>query len=165
MPDDLLALIDKHEGRGVVVDTNILLVYLIGLHDPDLIPRFKRTQTFSKEDHQLLVLLFARFRRIITTPGILTEVNSLAGQLAGDVKSSFFGTFQKQIMLLEEQHTASKDVCVHAQFAMCGLTDAAIMTIAAIGLLVLTDDFRLTGYLQKLAIDHINFNHIRFLSY
>src|SRR5437016_2187626 len=130
MYDDPVALINRHQGRGIVVDTNILLVYLIGLHDANLIPRFKRTQTFSKDDYQLLQLLFGRFRNIITTPGILAEVNSLAGQLSGDVKTSFFGTFQKQIVLLEEQYAASKNVCVHTHFAMCGLTDAAIMTIA-----------------------------------
>jgi uncharacterized protein YaiI (UPF0178 family) len=52
-------------------------------------------------------------------------------------------------------------VCEHKSFEKCGLTDATIFTVAEQGLLVLTDDFQLAGYLIAQNLDCVNFNHIR----
>lgn len=165
MSDEWLRqLIQKHRASGLVVDTNLLLVYFIGLQDKALVPKFKRTQAFIPDDFEILRAFLAQFARIVTVPGILTEVNSLANSLQEQNKPSFFLVFKEQITLLEEEYTPSKQVAGHVYFAKCGLTDAAILTIATRGLMVLTDDFRLTEYLRHLNIDHLNFNHIRFVS-
>lgn len=158
---DLLALIQKHGSRGLVVDTNLLLVYLVGTWQPALIAKFKRTQRFDRNDFQVLHAFLLHFKCIISTPGILTEVNSLADQLQANHKPLFSKVFKDQISLLDERHVPSRQLSEHGYFDKSGLTDAAIMTIAAEGLLVLTDDFKLTGFLEKLKIDYLNFNHIR----
>ncbi len=156
---EITTLINEHARSGILLDANLLLVYLVGQHDPDLIERFKRTRTFTKGDYRLLVGFLARFTRIVTTPGVLAEVNSLSNQLQERNKPQFLALFRSQIEVLEERHRPSKEVCRHAYFDKCGLTDAAIMTIAQDGLLVL----RLKGVLDRLGIPSINFNHIRFL--
>ncbi len=46
-------------------------------------------------------------------------------------------------------------------FTKYGLTDCGIVTLAKNKYLVLTDDFKLANYLQKVGIDTINFNNIR----
>ena len=154
-------LIEKHHATGVVVDTNLLLVYFIGLCNRALIEGFKRTQKYTLADFDLLARLLARFVRIVTTPTILTEVNSLANQLRQDQKPSFYALFKRQITILDERHQPSRRICEHVYFPKCGLSDAAILTIAEEGLLVLTDDFKLDGYLQARNIDRINFTHLR----
>jgi hypothetical protein len=147
--------------KGVFLDANLLLVYQIGLFSADLVERFKRTRTFSRRDFQLLHQLLGRFQRIVTTPTILAEVNSLASQLEGKLAERFRASFASQIHLLDERYQPSKEVCRHRYFANCGLSDAAIMSVSQEGLLVLTDDFRLGGYLETLGIEHLNFNHLR----
>jgi hypothetical protein len=156
-------LIQKYHASGLVVDTNLLLMYLVGLCDPSLIPKFKRTQTFIPEDFVLLHAFLERFSKVITTPGILTEVNSLANQLQERNKPAFFEVFRSRIALLDERHSPSRDLTGHVYFGQCGLTDSAIMTVAERGLLVLTDDLRLTVFLSRLNIEYLNFNHIRFV--
>lgn len=42
-----------------------------------------------------------------------------------------------------------------------GLTDAAILAVALGGYLVLTDDFRLAGYMESRALPVLNFTHLR----
>jgi hypothetical protein len=47
---DARALIEKHRSKGVLVDTNLLVLLLVGSINKRRIPEFKRTQSFTIED-------------------------------------------------------------------------------------------------------------------
>ncbi len=79
MSDHVLQLVERYRSRGVLVDSNVLLLYFVGAYQRQLVPRFKRTAQFTVEDYDLLVHFLSNFRRIVTTPNILTEVNGLLG--------------------------------------------------------------------------------------
>jgi rRNA-processing protein FCF1 len=162
MPNDYArGLIDKHRRTGLLLDANLLLVYFVGLCDREMIRSFKRTRAYTEADFELLRGLLSQFERIVTTPAVLTEVNSLGNQLQAKQRVSFLATFRTQVAVLEERHRPSREVCEHKPFEKCGLTDATIFRVAEQGLLVLTDDFQLAGYLSTQNVDCINFNHIR----
>lgn len=161
---DLNALVAKHRSTGVVVDTNLLLVYFVGLCGRNVLQAFKRTQNFTYSEFLLLAGFLEKFTRIITTPNILTEVNSLANQLHEANKAPFFGFFKQRIQLMSERYQPSRDVSNHRYFEKCGLTDSTIMAIAEKKLLVITVDFKLTGFLESLGTECLNFNHMRYLA-
>ena len=161
---EAIRLVDKHGGQGVFVDTNLLLLSLIGQLSPELVTRFKRTRMFEVKDFVLLQSFLKKFVKIIATPGILTEVNGLANQLEGRLKPAFLQLFRSQIALFDERPVTSKVASEHPCFERFGLTDAAIRILSAEQMLVLTDDFALSGYLTSEGIDCINFNHIRYVS-
>jgi hypothetical protein len=163
MQQQLELLLARYKNTGVLIDTNLLLLYFVGAYDPHRIPKFKRTMTFAVEDFYTLLGFFNYFRIVVTTPNILTEVNSLAGQLPGDLRASFNPVFAERLADLEEHYTESKNLSQLPHFGKFGLTDAGIVDLAQGRYLVLTDDFRLFGYLQKSGTDAINFNHIRTL--
>ena len=81
MNEYLAGLIARYRERGAVVDTNLLLLFLIGSYRVDLIRRFKRTQRYFPDDFHLLRRFLSEFRQIVVTPHILTEVTNLALQL------------------------------------------------------------------------------------
>ena len=165
MKDPNVRLVERYCSRGVLVDTNILLLYFVGSYQPDLIPRFKRTDQFTVEDYYLLKSLLARFKSVFTVPNILTEVNSLSGQMPQPTKEQYFGQFAKQIELLDERYLASAAVSQVEEFPKLGLTDSVIMELARDKYLVLTDDSKLYRYLANDGIDVMSFNHIRDLSW
>jgi len=74
---DVLQLIHKHRGRGLLVETNLLLLYLIGRTNQNQISKFKRTQVFTIEDFDLLGRFMGKFKTLITTPHVLTELSNL----------------------------------------------------------------------------------------
>jgi rRNA-processing protein FCF1 len=154
-------LISLYCEKGILIDTNILLLYFIGRCDPKQIQKFKRTRQFTIEDFDLLLSLIQNFNKVITTPNILTEVSSLSGQLGEPFKIEFFTNFMREISILEEHYVQSQDAINVEEFIKVGLTDACIFDLSKDSYLVLTDDFRLSQYLQKKNIDVINFNHIR----
>ena len=160
--DTLLA---RYKSKGVVIDTNLLLLYFVGLYDPHRIPKFKRTMTFVLEDFYTLLSFFNYFDKVVTTPNILTEVNSLAGQLPNDIKVLFSPVFAEQVGSVEEHYKKSIALAQSPHFNKFGLTDSGIVDLAQGRYLVLTDDLRLFGYLQNVGIDAINFNQIRTLNW
>jgi hypothetical protein len=54
---DASGLIAKYKGQGVLVDTNLLALYLVGSVNIERIATFKRTSSFDKDDFRLLVRL------------------------------------------------------------------------------------------------------------
>lgn len=164
MMDPRPQLAQRYSSQGVLVDTNILLLYFVGDFNRELIPRFKRTCRFTAEDYDRLKRLLAWFREIVATPNVLAEVNSLSGQLGEPDRTEYFHSFARGIRTLDEQYVASEDVSTIEQFPKLGLTDSGILYLARGRYLVLTDDFKLEQFLRKAEIEVLNFNHIRSLS-
>ena len=151
----------RYKNRGAVIDSNLLLLFFIGNYDTALISKFKRTRKYTVDDFALISNIFGYFNPVVATPNILTEVSNLSNQLTGKTRQEYFDDFVNRIELLEEQYCPSVQACSHPYFAKCGLTDSGIMKIALGKYLVFTDDFPLTGMLESLNIDVVNFNHIR----
>jgi hypothetical protein len=160
MNNNLGELIRKYSQSGILVDTNILLLLLVGNVDPDMIPRFKRTSQFVPEDYELLKRLLALFIRIVVTPNILSEVSNLAGQMGEPVKSVCFSCFFDNIEVMKESYVESRIVS-RDHLVRFGLTDSTTFLLSSQPILVLTDDFRLSNYMSHHGLDVINFNHIR----
>lgn len=162
MKNDLKQLIGRYRSTGILLDTNLLLLYLIGLFDPDRIERFKRTEKFSYEDFQILSRIMRPFKIIWTLPHVLAEVNSLSGQLHSNILASFRENFKSQIELFEEASPTSINASQRPEFRYLGLTDAAIILESIGKCLVLTDDLPLYVALNKAGVDVLNFTAIRY---
>jgi hypothetical protein len=165
MTQFILEMIQRHIKEGILLDTNLLLLYLVGRFNPNLIAKFKRTRTFSEEDFETLVRLLALFTTKLTTPNILTEVSNLAGQLEDRARAECFEVLAHEIQLLDERYVPSEDAAKHTAFRKFGLTDITIISLAKDKPLVLTEDLALCNYLLSQKVDAINFNNIRAINW
>lgn len=157
-------LINKHRGSGLLVDTNLLLLYLIGRTNKNRISNFKRTQAYTIEDFDLLDRVMAGFKTLITTPHVLTEVSNL-GDLYGQEREVFRSWFVRTVEQSREHYEESRSVVKETCFRRLGLTDAAIAALRSHGFLFLTDDLDLYVTLVNQGADAINFNHLRPLNW
>ena len=150
-------------GRRLLVDTNVLLLFLVGSLDPDLIAKHKRVNQFTVEDFHLLDDLLRRYVAILTTPNVLTEVTNLAMQIGGAAKErlpSLLGVLLQKGGF--EEHVAeSKEASKVEEFRRLGLTDAGIIHLTRKEWTVLTDDLPLYLALQVRGLAAINFHHLR----
>lgn len=152
------SLLQKYFQKGILVDTNILLLLFVGELGRERISNFGRTDQFTPQDYDLLVELLKRFEVIATTPNILTEVNSLLNKLGEPARK----VFSKGLVRLEETYIPSREIAsLNWPFLRYGLTDCGIADIAQSRYLVLTDDLKLASYLHQKGIDTINFNNLR----
>lgn len=148
-------------GRAILVDTNLLVLLLVGLVDERQIESFKRTRQYTIEDYRLLSRLLAGFSEILATPHVFTETNNLLGHLHEPRRTAARLALRTLVETAHEEFRPSRELVVHPAFARLGLTDAAILSAQGEGVAVLTDDFDLYVSLEAAGAEVWNFNHIR----
>lgn len=154
-------LISQYSKSGVLVDTNLLLLYFIGGHAPHRIGS-KRLQTFALSDLEILRTVLASFSKIVTTPHVLSEVSNFIGQITPEEWiPSAFEHFARGIDLMEEKFTPIESIYNTQAFLNHGVADAGIVSLAQTPYLVLTDDLPLANRLESIGSGVLNFNHLR----
>jgi hypothetical protein len=159
-------LFARHAGRSVLLDSNLLLVFLSGLLGVHLFQRFKRISDYTVGDYELLVRLLGCFTVLLTTPHILTEVSNLANSLREPYKRDWFLNLatlitsgQRPAGLLEKWVPATV-LAGMPEFVAFGITDAALAQLSSEAL-VITEDYRLSGVLTDQGIPVLNFGDLR----
>jgi len=139
--DHTTSLINKYANKGILVDTNLLLLLLVGLTEPSFVPKFRRTEKFAPEDCKTLENFLSRFDQIFTLPNVLTEVSNLAGQIEDKTKKTFDEIFCKFIRAVKEEYVPSYTLTEDESAFRFGLTDCAIMALV-------TNKYLLLGYFR-----------------
>lgn len=163
MAQTLGDLVRNYAGKGILIDTNLLLVLIVGSVDPRQVLRFKRTRSYTPQDFKLLVRLIDRFRRIVVTPHILAELTNLLPTGKADALSAgYFTRLVEVLKAAREEHVAKDTMIDSPLLAKIGFTDLSMMEAANGGkYLVLTDDLAAAAYLRLNGCDVLNFNHVR----
>lgn len=147
---------------SVFVDANLLVLLVVGHHDPRLIARHRRTRTFDIEDYQLLRVTLGRFRDVLVTPNTLTEASNLLAQHAEPERSRLLRALRSMIHNTDEVVVSSKQASHNPAFERLGLTDAGLLEIISPEAPLLTVDLHL--YVEALRGGQqraFNFNHMR----
>lgn len=153
--------LQKYRSRGILVDTNLLLLLFIGSTSESNIKDFKRTTAYTVEDYRLLLRLIDQFTKVIVTPNILTEVSNLSNGLYGERLRQFYEAFAKSLSVMSELYVTSASTSDIPGFHAYGLADSGIIAVAKDQYLVLTDDLRFASFAGQNGVDVLNFNHIR----
>jgi predicted nucleic acid-binding protein len=163
MKGDLDILLKRYRRKGVLIDTNLLLLWLVGRYDRELIRFHKRTHEFAPEDFDTLCGFLEEFAMLATTPNILTEVSNLAAQMRDPRGAAKFfdQVFTEEVRVLTETYVPSASTMEKSSFRKLGLTDCCIMALAKGKYLLLTDDFRLSQCFESIGGHAVNFNNIR----
>ena len=150
-------LFRKYKSKGLMIDTNILLVYFVGLYSPEAVGNLKRTKEYNLNDFYTIFRIIEYFKQVITTPNILTELSNLSKRYPDEFKTIFSENVKNvKELYLESFIASSKD-----HFKIVGLTDSALIELSKNNYLIITNDLPLFHYLQNVNVDAINYNHIR----
>jgi hypothetical protein len=124
---DSAGLIVKYRGQGVLVDTNLLVLYLVGLVNIERIRTFKRTSSFEKDDFLLLARLLDHFGPpLISTPHVLSQISDLT-DLSGKELIKIRRLFRTLIGEVKEYFDTARTIADSSVFApwimRCGHCD------------------------------------------
>src|SRR5579863_4391858 len=121
--DEALALIEKHRGNGLLLDSNLCVLYLVGRTNEHRISRFDRTASYTVRDFHFLDSTVTKFRTVVTTPHVLTEVSNLA-RLGRPELGRLRGLLRELAERLAEIYHESRLVAADPRFPDLGPTDA-----------------------------------------
>jgi hypothetical protein len=155
-------LIDRFKSKGILIDANLALLYLVGSHDIRLIGdgKYNKLSKYVPEDYELIIRLKNVFKKAVTTPHVLTEISNLTTDLPERTKADCLKKFYETFVEIEELVIPSLEAAQRPEFHFLGLTDSAL-AIVANQYLVVTDDARLVMKLNESGLEALNFNHLR----
>lgn len=147
--------------RGVLIDTNLLVLLIVGSVNRDRIPRFRRTSNYTPADWDLLTGILEQIPRRYSLAHILAEVSTLT-DLKGPELEIAREILRNAISLMEELPIASLDACASALYRRLGLTDAAIgLAVKQRGCSVVTNDSGLYVALLEEGASVLRFDDLR----
>ena len=148
---------------GYFVDTNLLVLYVVGQVDPNIISKHRRLEDYSVEDYYLLIYLIDQVDRLYVTPNTLTETSNLLRQHQDPERALLVQGLSYIIQMSNEITIASATVANGKPFLDLGLTDAVLCEVVSEETPLLTVDLNL--YLEMLVRGGeklvINFTNLR----
>lgn len=154
----LLELIQKYKQKGLLIDTNILLLYIVGSFDISSIRDFKRTASFNENDFEKVSKFIDYFDLKITTPHILTEASDFI-----DNRQHLQAVLKIYIENTKEIFLEGTELSKKETFLKFGLADTSVTYTAKDSYLIFTDDKPLYGFLVNSNIDVVNLDYIRLI--
>lgn len=147
--------------RNVLVDSNLLVLRVVGRVDRIRIASFKRTSKYTPLDFRFLEKLLSEFADLYAPSHGFAEVSNLI-DLEGEQRNVARKLLREDIARWIEPAVPSRTACEHELYVSLGLTDAAIAVIARDhNCFVLTDDLPLYVRLGGLGIAVANYTHLR----
>lgn len=148
--------------KTILLDTNLLILLVIGAVNRRWIGRHKRAKVFVASDWHLLLRVIGH-APILTTPHILAETSNLlrGGGLSPDAHAKLMAGLARFIAQAEEVHMPARDVTGTEPYLRLGLTDAAILSMAEPEVHLLTVDLPLYVAAVRQGRPATNFNHCR----
>jgi hypothetical protein len=155
-------LIRKYKSNGVIIDTNLLLLLIVGYYDKEFISQHRRLSKYDVKDFEWLVSFIRHFNKIIITPHILTELSNLSFTMSEPKLNEYLKILIDILRDFNEESLNLKKILNLDLLLKLGVTDSAYIEIAKEKkYLVITDDFDSFVNMVKIKIDAINYNYIK----
>lgn len=153
--------LDLGSTRGLLVDTNLLVLLVVGTVNRARIEIFKRTRKYTEQDYDFLVRVLDSFKPLYTVAHVMAEVSNLT-DLPGFKGRQARQVLKEAVAVLKETEMPSARAVEDRTYADLGLTDAAIAAVAREHrCAVLTDDLDLYLLMSRDCQNVLNFTHLR----
>ncbi len=130
----------------IIIDSNSLIVLLLGLINPSLINKHSKTSIYNEEDYHTLVEVIKDIKSLIVLPNIWTEVDNLLNKFTGGYKDLYVQKIIQTIKETSEEYIESQSVENNYAFYDLGLTDTLILEYAKNCEMLITSDSQLSDY-------------------
>lgn len=146
---------------SVLIDTNLLLLLIVGFYNKNLILVHKRTKEFMPKDFDLLVKFINGYNILWVTSHCLAEVSNLIRQTNEKQAKELMAFFSVFIAKAKETHIPKDIIFKNGTLSRLGVADTGIIIKSKRVSCVLTVDLDLYDEISKKGYKVYNFNHIR----
>lgn len=159
-------LFKKMQQKGVLLDANLLILLIVGFVDQDRITKHKKLGAYSAEDFKLLAALLETCRKLVVTTHVLSETSNLVVHgMHGELETKAFLAIQSLVKVdnFSETHDYLSTIVLNEGFLKYGVSDIGLLEALKGELVLLTDDFKLSGYAEAKGYDVLNYQSLQYL--
>jgi len=128
----------------ILIDSNALILLILGLINQDLIAKHKTTSIYTKRDFEDLLIVIKDLSNLVVLPNIWTEVDNLLNRLSGNYKWPYIEKVKSLVAQTSEQYLKSELGINNDYFISVGLTDSLILELGKKCDLLITADSTLS---------------------
>jgi hypothetical protein len=133
----------------------------VGSVSPDLFQKHKRLRAYSPEDYSTVLRILEPYDPVLVCPHVLAETSNIV-RLTNETHATIFGDALAALaMLFTERHLTLTHAATRPEYGRLGLTDAVLLTLAAEGACLVSDDLDLYLAAAYAGYEAINFSHVR----
>lgn len=147
--------------QPLILDTNLLLLHVVGATSREYIARHKRLRAYTAKSFDLLGDFIRQAPRVLLTPNTLSETSNLIDHIAAPARTRIWEAFRRLVRISEETYLPSKDAARRDEFTRLGLTDSILLALASSSGILLTVDAGLYEAAARQRYRVENFNHHR----
>lgn len=148
---------------AVAVDSNLLLLLVVGMTSRDYVGKHKRLKEFTVDDFDLLKEQLSVATRIVITPNTLTETSNLIDHISDPARTRIYETLRSLVKSpgAKETYVASVRAVENPELSRLGLADCVLLDACSAGTPLMTVDLRLFLAAIGRGFKALNFNHLR----
>ena len=147
--------------RSILLDTNLLVLLIVGLYNKKVIENHKRTRTFTEKDFDLLINHIGRYDVLWVTSHCIAEASNLLKQTNENQAKELLFVLGAFLADKKESHVSQKVIFESIYSMRLGVADTGIIIKSKRVDCVLTVDLDLYIEISRLGYEVINFNHLR----
>jgi hypothetical protein len=130
----------------ILIDSNALIVLVVGLVDKSLINKHKRTSIYTTNDFVGLLSVIGDLKKLIVLPNIWTETDNLLNSFSGDYKWKYIQVMEELVKQSTEEYLESYRGIINPLFWELGLTDSLIIELGKKCDFIITADSGLSDF-------------------
>jgi len=146
---------------SVLIDTNLLLLLIVGFYNKKLISVHKRTKEFMPKDFDLLVKCINGYNILWVTSHCLAEVSNLIRQTDKKQAKELMAYFLNYVTKAKESHIPKEIIFKNGVLTRLGVADTGLIIKSKRVSCVFTVDLELYLEISKRGYKVVNFNHLR----
>ena len=149
----------------IFLDTGLLMLFVVGASDKQLITKHRRLRAFQQNDYDTLINKIGHVDKLLVTPNTLTEASNLLDHHREPERSRIFESLRIFIEEQEEIVVISKTASQRKEFTRLGLTDAVLLEVISNSNPLITVDLQLyKAAISKESESAYNFRHYQSLA-
>jgi rRNA-processing protein FCF1 len=135
-----------------LIDTNALVVLLLGLIDPKLINSNRRTSIYEEQDFHDIILTIGQIENLIVLPNVWTETDNLLNNSIGHQKFKYIENIKYLVNNTTELYLKSASITNHNNLFELGITDSLLLSHAVNCELLITSDSTLADHARAIGV-------------
>lgn len=147
--------------KFVLLDTNLLILFIVGGTNPAYIRSHKNCNRFSHNDYDILLQHIAVSAGLVTTAQILSETANLLRQVADPIRSEVSAFFKLFVMTTRELQPPAVAAVSDPAYLWLGFNDAAILTCLGSDRVLITGDGNLHAAAIQRSRGVLHFTELR----
>ncbi|MGD1003654.1 MAG: hypothetical protein ABR884_03725 [Minisyncoccia bacterium] len=164
--DEVRAYREAKGKKKLILDTNLLLLLLIGVCDKNLLSKYACTEKYTINDYSLLLKILRFFESdIVITPHILAEFSNLVRRDIKEPKMHYYlATIMDKLKSYQEEYIPLDRLLGMGVrvIVLFGFPDMSIIEAARnINAVILTHDIRLGEYANASGLPSISFGAVQ----